>query len=51
MMIDLVKRLDIFVFFKCSDYKYTHVTVELNLGMQIEISYVCITFRKKIKSN
>ena len=50
-MTDLVQWLAIFVAFKCNNYKYTHVTVELNLGMQIEISYVCITFRKKIKSN
>lgn len=50
-MTDLVQWLDIFVVFICSNYKYVHVTVELNLGMQIEISYVCITFRKKIKSN
>lgn len=51
MMTDLVQQLDIFVAFKCNNYKYPHVTVELNLGMQIEISYVCKTFRKKIKSN
>lgn len=50
-MTDLVQWLDIFVAFMCSNCKYVHVTVELNLGMQIEISYVCITFRKKIKSN
>lgn len=51
VMTDLVQWLDIFVAFMCSNYKYVHVTVELNLGMQIEISYVCITFRKKVKSN